>query len=126
MKNTMVRTIAFAMCCGFFVGSSGADILAKNVKADLSKISQADSLWKDAKQEEVSLMAQPMVAPRPKTTSTPALRVQAVHEENGFLFACVGQTSSDEGGKTMEFSDALAIQFPGNEGPHRRFYGNQR
>ncbi|MBK7844416.1 MAG: hypothetical protein IPJ71_12075 [Bdellovibrionales bacterium] len=118
MKKSMVRAIAFTMCCGFFVGSSGADILVKNVKTDLSKIFQDDSIWKDAKQEEVSLMAQPMVAPRPKTTSTPSLRVQAIHDGKWISFRLRwADKQRDEGGKTMEFSDGLAIQFPGNEGP---------
>lgn len=99
-------------------GIAGADVIAKSVDADLSKYSDDPSLWKDAKIEKVELMRQPMVPPMPKTTTTAALRVQAIHDGKWIAFRLRwADPTRDEAGKLGEFSDAVAIQFPAKEGP---------
>ncbi|MCC6806329.1 MAG: hypothetical protein IT381_02805 [Deltaproteobacteria bacterium] len=92
------------------------DIVAKSIAADLSKADPTASYWANVAGEQVSLMAQPMVAPRPKTTMTPFVTVQAVHDGHWLAFRLRWKdTEKSEAGKLGETSDALAIQFPINE-----------
>lgn len=93
-----------------------ADLLAKRVKADLSKMPEA-SAWAEARPETVSLMGQPMVAPKPKETSTASLKVEAMHDGKWIAFRLRwADPRPDEAGKLGEFSDAVAIEFPVKEG----------
>ncbi|MCO5143782.1 MAG: ethylbenzene dehydrogenase-related protein [Oligoflexia bacterium] len=99
-------------------GSLKAEILAKSVKADLSAFNKEESLWKNAKEEVVTLMMQPMVAPRPKVTTTEKIKVQAIHDGNWLVFRIRwADPRRDDAGKLGEFSDAAALMFPVKEGP---------
>lgn len=87
--------------------------IAKQVNQDLSKIDHAAAYWKEAPVQEISLLAQPMITPRPKECTTPSLKVQAVHDGNRLALRFTWKDAErSEAGRLGEFSDALAIQFP--------------
>jgi len=97
---------------------SASEIKATKVSADLSKPAVDESVWKNAKEETISLMAQPMALPRPKTTTTQSVRVQAVHDGQWIAFRLKWHADAKaEAGKIGQFSDAVAMQFPVKEGP---------
>lgn len=94
-----------------------AEVVANSSKADLSKVIADDGIWAGAKEETVELMGQPMVAPKPKTTMTSKIKVQAIHDGKWIAFRLRwSDPSRDEAGKLGEFSDAVAIEFPVKEG----------
>lgn len=83
------------------------------VKADLSKADPAAAVWKTAPTTTVSLMAQPMVTPRPEATTTSEVRVQAVHDGTRAAFRLTWKDDgTDWAGILGTFSDAAALQFP--------------
>jgi hypothetical protein len=54
-----------------------------------------------------------MVLPRPKTTTTPALEVQSVHNHDWIVFRLRWKdTDKSMAGILGEFSDAVALEFP--------------
>lgn len=90
-----------------------AEIVVKPVSADLTKADPNAAYWGDVPGEQVTLMAQPMVAPRPKVTLTAAVTVQAVYDGKWVAFRLRWRdTDKSEAGKLAEFSDGAAIQFP--------------
>ncbi|MBL8715202.1 MAG: hypothetical protein JNL79_04370 [Myxococcales bacterium] len=90
----------------------------KKVSADLSKPDPAASYWKDAPEGLVTLLAQPMIAPRPETTTTDSVIVQAVHDGTRAAFRLRWKdTEKSEAGRLGEFSDGLALEFPLRDGP---------
>ncbi len=96
----------------------GADIMAGKVALDLSVQPLKEDVFKEAKEEVVTLMAQPMVAPRPATTLTPEIRVRAVHDGHWIAFLLTwADTERSEAGRLGEFSDAVALEFPVKEEP---------
>lgn len=109
-------TVLLQLMCGLVLLSTSAlaDIIAKKVPGDLSKLpAPYATLWDQAAEETVSLMAQPVAIPRPKTTSTASLTVQAVHDGKWIAFRLRWKDpEKSEGGRLGEFSDAVAIQFP--------------
>lgn len=104
--------------CGVFLATPlMAEIVAKSVTANLSVYNKDESVWKNAKEEVVTLMMQPMIAPKPKATTTEKITVQAVHDGKWLVFRLRwSDPRRDEAGKLGEFSDAAAIMFPVNEG----------
>lgn len=97
--------------------SAQAAITAIRVNKDLSDLPATHAgwsdLWANAEEEVVTLMAQPMVVPRPKTTRTPSIRVKAIHNGTWIAFRLQWQdVNKNEAGRLGEFSDAVAIQFP--------------
>lgn len=69
--------------------------------------------WKNAPPESVTLMGQPMVAPRPKKTETSMVKVQAIHDGDWIAFRLSWKDPEySEAGKVGLFSDAVALQFP--------------
>ena len=107
-------------------GASRAEIVAKAVRGDLAKPDPKAAFWVNAPVEKVSLMAQPMAIPRPSTTQTPELRVQAVHDDKWLAVRLTWKdTEYSEAGRLGEFSDAVAMQFPvkSNEAPPPIFMG---
>lgn len=95
---------------------SYADIEANKIETKLEIKNLNNSLFKDAKEVQIDLTAQPMIAPRPKETTTAAVFVSAVHdgERLALKFRWKDKDKS-EAGKLGEFSDALAIMFPTKE-----------
>ncbi len=112
-------TIVRNYCSGFTTAfillygtAANADIVAKNVSADLTKAPQVD-IFKDAKEETISLMAQPMAVPRPASTTTDKVFVKAVHNKDWIAFFLRWQDSEkSEAGRLGTYSDAIALQFP--------------
>jgi hypothetical protein len=93
--------------------SARADLLSKNVEADVSKADPEAAYWQDVPPEVIPLLAQPMVPPRPKTTTTPALEVQSVHNRDWIAFRLKWKdTDKSVAGRLGEFSDAVALEFP--------------
>ncbi len=120
MKNTN-RPWFFAL--GFFALSAAssfdaaAGIQASKVSSDLSQATIADTAWSGAAEELVTLMAQPMALPRPKTTTTSAVKVQAIHNGEWIAFRLRWKSDSkNEAGVIGKFSDAVALQFPTKKG----------
>jgi hypothetical protein len=88
------------------------------VDADLSQHDPAGTYWEAAREWSVTLMAQPMIAPRPEVTTTEAVIVQAVHDGKRIAFRLRWKDPEvSEAGRLGEFSDALALEFPLREGP---------
>jgi hypothetical protein len=84
-------------------------------KADLKKPDPEAAFWKDVPRGTIALTAQPLVNPRPETTTTEAVIVQAVHDGTSVAFRLVWSDPEESiGGRLGEFSDALALQFPSN------------
>lgn len=72
-----------------------------------------EKMFDSAPAVTVSLMAQPMAVPRPKTTTTDQLTVKAVHNGTAIAFLLSWKdTEISEAGPLGKFSDACAIQFP--------------
>lgn len=91
-----------------------ADLIAKKTISNLTKGEIFDSVWKNAAEEKVALIAQPMALPRPKVTTTEKLNVKAVHDGKTIVFRLNWKdTERSEAGKLGEYSDAVAMQFPG-------------
>ncbi|MBI2601773.1 MAG: hypothetical protein HYW48_01850 [Deltaproteobacteria bacterium] len=101
-------------------------IVAPSVKGDLSKPSLDETIWATAKEETVTLMAQPMAIPRPAETATAQVKVKAVHNDSWIAFRLSWEDKEkSEAGKLGEFSDAVAVQFPvkDNKSPPPVFMG---
>ncbi|MCU0696815.1 MAG: ethylbenzene dehydrogenase-related protein [Myxococcaceae bacterium] len=93
------------------------DLEVRSVKADLSKDDPAAPYWASAPETNVSLIGQPMVVPRPGSTTTANLTVQAVHDGKRIAFRLRwADTEKSEAGPLGKFSDAAAIQFPAQAG----------
>lgn len=88
-------------------------LVSELARADLTKLEVRGSFWKKAKTKVIPLVAQPMIAPRPKITMTESIQVQSAHNEEWIAFLLQWHdTEKSEGGKPGTFSDAVAIQFP--------------
>lgn len=101
-------------------------LLIPYVDADLVKALPTAGLWKSAPTQTVSLMAQPMAIPRPKSTRTASIDVQAVHNDRWVSFRFVwADPERSDGGPLGKFSDAVAIMFPvkSNDAPPPIFMG---
>lgn len=85
----------------------------RKVSADLAKPDPAAAYWSGWPDGIVMLMAQPMIAPRPETTTTDKVMIKAVTD--GKLLALRVKWADAEAsyaGRLGEFSDALALEFP--------------
>lgn len=90
-----------------------AELVSLRIDADLSQAEPEAAYWHAAPPEMVSLLAQPMVLPRPKTTTTPVLEVRSVHNDNWIAFRLRWHdTEPSSAGRLGEYSDAVAVQFP--------------
>lgn len=69
--------------------------------------------WSGVPVRKVSLVAQPMVRPRPRATTTPELLVQLAHDGERLAVRLEWfDPQPDSGGRVGQYSDAVAIQFP--------------
>jgi len=105
-----------------------AKLVVESTKTDLTKDYSNPEIWTKAIEESVTLMGQPMVAPRPKETTTTNLKVQAVTDGQRIAFRLRWADSEvSEGGKLGTFSDAVALQFPikDNKNPPPIFMGGK-
>lgn len=97
-------------------GAFSAEIKVHRIEKDLEKTAFEDSTWEGISIETVSLMGQPMIAPRPKTTTTSSMQVQAAQDGKSIAFRMRWKAEKpSEAGRLAEFSDAVAIQFPIND-----------
>ena len=112
------------------VSSAWADtqLSVKKVSADFSKLEISGAFWKEALEQEIVLVAQPMISPRPQKTMTEKIYIKALHngEWVAFLLRWKDQELSDAP-KLGKFSDAVALQFPvkSNETPPPIFMGSK-
>lgn len=89
------------------------ELVARRVDVDLSTPDPGAGYWSGVPAGVVTLMAQPMVTPRPETTTTEALSVQAVNDGTRIAFRLSWKDSeSSQAGHLGEFSDAAALEFP--------------
>lgn len=88
-------------------------LVAQKVSADLGQPDPAASFWSKVPAGSVQLIAQPMIAPRPESTTTETLTVQAAHDGQTIAFRLRWKdTEKSEAGRLGEYSDAVALQFP--------------
>jgi hypothetical protein len=83
------------------------------VDHDLAVPDPESLLWNEVASHKVTLVAQPMIRPRPKTTATPELFVKLAHD--GKLLAIYLEWFDpvpNAGGRPGQYSDAVAVQFP--------------
>lgn len=117
MRTLRMCTLALPLTLLSVSSAAEAQLLVKRVQQDLSKVDPKAAYWSSAETTPLMLMAQPMVAPRPKLTSTNQLRVQAVHDGRRVAFRLNwSDADRNEAGRIDQFSDAVAIQFPVGSG----------
>jgi hypothetical protein len=110
----MFRRFRFLLLSAALPGSAAlaAEIVARPVNVDLTKAPALDA-FKDAKEEAIALMAQPMIVPRPATANTTQVFVRAIHDKDWIAFALRWADTENSGaGHLGEYSDAVALQFP--------------
>ncbi|MBI4807212.1 MAG: hypothetical protein HY795_18515 [Desulfovibrio sp.] len=103
---------------GTVTSASAGEILVKATKDKLGEPDPNAKYWEGVPIEPVTLMAQPMAIPRPASTTTPMVQVQAVHD--GRVMAVRlrwADADVNEAGRLGEYSDAAAMQFPVKAGP---------
>ena len=103
------------LICAAFVASEARaqELVAKHLDRDLSRPDPLAHYWSDAPTVSVSLMAQPMVVPRPKETLTTSVRVQVLHDGTWLAIRMRWRdVGRDEAGRLGQYSDAAAVEFP--------------
>jgi len=77
-----------------------------------------DRAWEGVPASELTLSAQPMTTPMPKSTLTPWLRVQARHDGEWLAFRLRWPDKDPSISRVLgTFSDAVALQFPAKRTP---------
>ncbi len=115
MKGRIVWSLAVLA-----MGLSGSGMEAQEepwrvpfVSHDLANADPGSSFWKQVVAHKVTLMAQPMTRPRPKTTATPELMVKFAHDGKQLAMLLEWLDSApNAGGRPGQYSDAVAVQFP--------------
>lgn len=80
---------------------------------DPMKLKAQDPAWNEAPAQTITLMAQPMVLPRPKLTLTQNIKVQSLHNGKSIAFRLSWKDSErSDAGILGKFSDAVAMEFP--------------
>lgn len=89
------------------------ELAVGRVAADLAKPDPDAAYWRGVPEGIVTLVAQPMVTPRPETTTTDQVFVKAVTDGKLAAFRLRWKDSErSEAGRLGEFSDAMAVEFP--------------
>lgn len=89
------------------------DLVSPLVKADVSDPQPSASYWSQATAGTVTLMAQPMVAPRPEVVTTEQIVVQSVNDGKSIAFRLRWKDAEvSEAGRLGTYSDAVALEFP--------------
>jgi len=99
----------------------GAEIIVPRIDEKVKKPEPYASFWNNIQPVTIDLVAQPIIAPRPEKTTTPELKVKAVHDGDW------KDSEKSDGQKVGTFSDAVAIQFPvkAAESPPPVFMGSK-
>lgn len=114
-----MKTLLLTMLLVFGpLASARGEIVILGIDSDLAKREKVvDAIFRDVTETVVTLSAQPMVSPRPAKTETSELRVAAVHDGRWAAFRLRWKDiEKSASAKTGEFSDAVAIQFPVQDG----------
>lgn len=103
-----------SMYLGFAVyGQQDQKIIANKVSANPMELQPGDSAWDQSPVYTVNLMAQPMIAPRPKLTLTEKVQIQALYNKKAIAFRLTWEDpEKSDDGRLGKFSDAVALQFP--------------
>lgn len=121
----MKKTLLLLALCAPAV--QAAEITAKYVaNAFKDGLDVKAAYWAQAPEAMVTLMAQPMTAPRPMATTTDSVRVKAVNDGRQVAFLLKWKDSEQsQAGRLGEFSDAVALEFPvkDNKNPPPVFMG---
>lgn len=114
MLRSTIFAVAALSSAVLASAAHGGEIVAPKVDADLSVANDIHKeAFANAKEEVVSLMAQPMAIPRPKVTTTSKITVQAIHNASTLAIRLRwADTEKNEAGRLGEYSDAVAIEFP--------------
>ncbi len=92
-------------------------LIVKEVARDLSKPSPLAEFWDDIDEGSVTMMGQPMITPRPASTTTDVVNVKAAHDGKRVAFRLRWKdTEKSEAGRLGEFSDGFALEFPLDSG----------
>jgi hypothetical protein len=111
--SALVSLCLCALACGTPEPVPITELKVAKIEADLALADPAAEFWEDVAPGLISLMAQPMVAPRPETTTTDAVQVQAVHDGSRIAFRLRWKDPElSEAGPLGKFSDAIALEFP--------------
>ncbi len=111
MKN--LRAVCVMSLWAAPVSVWAQDLMVPAVRADVSRPDPQAPYWADVTGKEIPLTAQPMLPPRPDTTLTPVITVQAVHDGKWLALRLRWRdTEPSEGGRVGQQSDAVAVQFP--------------
>lgn len=95
------------------------ELLAQRTKESLVAPDPQAAFWETVPRGAVTLLAQPMITPRPEKLLTEQVVVQAVHDGTRLALRVVWEdTEKSEGGRLAEFSDAVALQFPSDGTPN--------
>lgn len=94
-----------------------ADYSVRKVATDLSKIPDTeDGIWKSIPSQNIALMAQMIAKPLPAMVTTDSIQVQVAHDGKYVAFRLTwADKEISEAGKTGEFSDAVALEFPAKD-----------
>jgi hypothetical protein len=90
-----------------------SELVVARVSADLSKPDPNAGYWRDVPRGAITLLAQPVITPRPERTTTEQIVVQAAHDGKNIAFRVNwADPEKSEAGRLGEASDALALEFP--------------
>lgn len=114
MKLRTIRATALCAVLGTaVVAAQDEPYVVEQVAADLSQAEPGASYWASALVSHASLMAQPMIRPRPSVPTTSDLEVQALHDGKWLAFRLRWRDDDrSEAGRLGEYSDGAAIEFP--------------
>jgi hypothetical protein len=89
------------------------ELIAARVEADVSAPDPGASYWKEAPAGELTLLAQPIITPRPERVLTEKIVVQSVTDGKSIAFRLRWKdTEKSDAGGLGQFSDAVALEFP--------------
>ena len=110
----MRKNILYSLIIVALAEVAAADINVKKITGNLEEDFKNPTIWKMAeKEQEINMLGQPMIQPKPKKTETMSVNVSAVHDGKWIVFKVRWKdTEVSEAEKLATFSDAVALQFP--------------
>lgn len=122
MKKLSISFIAAAWAAASLMGSQTADIVAKKVNTDLSKVSYSSDVWNEAVFSEIALFPQTTILLNDKKANeananakAKKAKVAAVHNGTQIAFLIKwadGSMNIQSGYKSDTYADGFAVQFP--------------
>lgn len=95
------------------------ELVAARTKDPLAAPDPRAPFWETVPRGAVTLLAQPMVTPRPEKLLTEQVVVQALHNDAHLALRIVWEdTEESRGGHLAEYSDAVGLQFPTDGSPN--------